>query len=199
MHADDFQWVNREVAVWQAYEPAVKCDLSSTALRFGERLVFIDPIPLAEDALATLVFDARPALIILTNGNHERAAAACRERWSIPIAAHTEALAELAIDPDEILDDGDLLIDELTVVTIPGAGPGEIAVCTRDGTVCLGDALIQLPPDGLALLPGKYCRNAKLLPDSLRKLLRFEIRVLTFAHGSPIVSGARSHLEALLA
>lgn len=199
MHADEFQWITPEVAFWEAYAPAVKCDLSSAALRLGERLVFIDPIPLAGDALAELTDGLQPALIVLTNGNHERAAAAYRERWGIPIAAHEEARAGLTLAPEQVLRDGDSLLDELTVVSIPGAGPGEIAVAGKSGVVCAGDALIQLPPDGLALLPAKYCRDAKVLPDSLRKLLRFDIRVLTFAHGSPIVAGARSKLEALLA
>ncbi|MEO8354137.1 MAG: hypothetical protein ABI680_20605, partial [Chthoniobacteraceae bacterium] len=104
MQAGEFQWANPAVAVWQAYEPAVKCDLSSTALRLGGRLILIDPIPLAGDALTELTRDARPALIILTNGNHERAAAAFRARWNIPIAAHQDALTELAIDPDQILE-----------------------------------------------------------------------------------------------
>ena len=95
MRAEEFQVVSPSLAVWQAYEPAVKCELSSCARRFGDELVFIDPIPLAADALAELTALAAPLAVVCTNGNHARAAEEYRARFGIPVLAHADAVAEL--------------------------------------------------------------------------------------------------------
>ena len=197
VQAAEYQAVTGDVFYWQAYEPAVKCDLSCCALRVGGRLVFVDPIPLAEEALAELTAEAAPALIVLTNGNHARAAAAYRERFGVPIASALEGMEEFV--PDQVLADGDTLLGALTVIALPGAGAGEIALHGPGGIVCIGDALIHIEPLGFAVLPEKYCGDVKLLRASLRKLLRFDFGVLTFAHGLPIVTDARGRLESLIA
>ena len=167
------------------------------ALRVGGRLVFVDPIPLAAAALAELVADAAPALIVLTNGNHARAAAEYRERFGVPVVGGVDVMDETIVD--QVVADGDTLLSAISVVTLPGGGPGEIALHAPAGVVCVGDALINLEPHGFAMLPEKYCGDAKLLRASLRKLLRFDFGVLTFAHGLPIVTDARRRLESLLA
>lgn len=195
--ADEIQIVTPALAVWQAYEPAVKCDLTSAALRLGEKLVLIDPIALTGSAAAELATFGTPALIVCTNGNHARAADDFRERHRIPLAAHADSALETSIDLP--LADGSRVLDAIEVCTLPGAAAGEIALLAPDGLACVGDALINLPPEGFRFLPDKYCSDAKLLRGSLRKLLRWDLRVLTFAHGWPLVASARDRLAALLA
>ena len=196
--ADEFQQVTDGLYFWQAYDPAVKVDLSCCARRTARGLVFIDPIPLAREALAELCEVAAPAAIILTNGNHARAAAEYRKRFSIPIFAHTAAVAELGIPIDQEIADGETVLDEITVTALPGAAPGEIAL-HAGGVLHVGDALIHLAPHGFAPLPEKYCADAKEMRASLGKLLRFPFEVLTFAHGLPLVFQARQRLAQLLA
>ena len=198
MRADEFQVVSPSLAVWQAYEPAVKCELSSCARRFGNELVFIDPIPLAKAALAELVADATPVAIIVTNGNHARAAAEFRDRFSIPILAHSAAAAELGIAIDQSLAEGDAAFGRFSVIEIAGAPAGEIALYA-DGIAHLGDALINLDPLGFTTLPEKYCADPWEMRRALGKLLRFDFELLTFAHGLPLVSQAKRRLEQLLA
>ena len=194
--AAEFQVVTPSLAFWQAYEPAVKCDLSCCARRFGKDLVFIDPIPLAKAALAELTADTTPAAIIVTNGNHARAAAEFRDRFSIPILAH--AAADLEITADQTLAEGDVALGYLEVVHIAGAPAGEIAL-HADGVMHVGDALIHLEATGFTLLPDKYCADPREMRKALGKLLRFEFELLTFAHGLPLISQARRRLETLLA
>lgn len=196
--ADEFQLVTEHLAFWQSYEPAVKCDLSSCAVRTRLGLVFIDPIPLAPPALAELAA-AAPIAVILTNGNHTRAAAEFRERFSLPILAAPEAVPALGIAVDREISDGEVLFDELTVLAVPGAGPGEIALHFAAGAMLVGDALIHVEPHGFSLLPAKYCADPAEMSVGLQKLLRFNFEVLTFAHGFPIVHDARRRLETLLA
>lgn len=197
--ATEVHEVAEDLRVWQAYDPAVKCDLSSAALRTGAGSIWVDPIDLGKEPLHALLADFNPALIVLTNGNHLRAAQRFRERFGVPIAAHHDAAAELEIELDRLLSDGDTLLDSVDVVSVPGAGAGEIALNLRGRVLCAGDALIHLEPNGFGRLPPKYCANARLLDGSLRKLLPRDFQILTFAHGLPIVAQAHARLAALLA
>ena len=63
----------------------------------------------------------------------------------------------------------------------------------------VGDALINFEPYGFDFLPAKYCRDFKLMRRSLPKLLGYTFERMLFAHGTPILSGARAKLERLLA
>jgi hypothetical protein len=63
----------------------------------------------------------------------------------------------------------------------------------------MGDALINFEPHGFALLPAKYCRDSKLMRQSLPRLLERPFERMLFAHGTPILSGAHTRLEQLLA
>ena len=195
--ATDFQTITPTLFAWQAFDPAVKCDLSSCALDTADGLIFIDPIALPEAALGRLLHGRKPRAIVLTNGNHTRAGGALRERLGVKIFASHDA-AGLEITPDETLIEGQIAPGEMEVIALPGAGPGEIALIGLD-VACVGDALIHLPPEGLRLLPDKYCANPEQMRRSLRKLLSCDFQVMTFAHGAPLIGEAHKKLEQLLA
>jgi hypothetical protein len=128
--ADEFQLIRPDLAFWQL-RPAVKA-ISQSARWVGSQLVFIDPIPLAAPALEELAALATPAAIVLTNGNHARAAAKFRAQFSIPIFAHADAVAEMDIPIDGALEDGAMVADALAW-RVPGRG-------ARGGRVCGGGA-----------------------------------------------------------
>ena len=193
--ADELQQVRDGLWFWQRFQPSVKVDCSSCAVRLGAGLILVDPIPLAAEAMEELCVLGAIAGIVATNGNHDRAVAEMRERFGVPVFAH----AATGLETDRAVSEGTRIFDQLEVVEIAGAGPGEIALHDPRGWMIVGDALTNLEPDGLALLPAKYCADEDEMRVSLRKLLRFPIEVLTFAHGLPLVSRARPRLEVLLA
>ena len=195
--ATDFQTVTPSLFTWQAFDPSVKCDLSSCAFDSDDGLIFVDPIELSEPALVRLLDARKPGGIILTNGNHARAAENFRARLGVKAWAPRDA-GGLEIVPDETLAEGQSAPGGLRVIAMPGAGPGEIALFGR-GVLCIGDALIHLPPQGLRLLPAKYCAEPGQMVHSLRKLLSCDFQVVTFAHGAPLVTAARRQIEQLLA
>lgn len=195
--ADEIHRVTPHLFVWQAYEPAVKCDLTSAALKTDAGLVLVDPILLADEALDELMAEGTPVLIVCTNANHARAAGEYRKKFGVKVLAHRDASPGLEVTPDEWLDDNTRLIDALDVCSLPGGSPGEVGLRCGD-IVCLGDAVIHLPDHGFAILPEKYCTDVKLLRQSLQKLLRWEFSVLTFAHGLPLTTQARDRLTSLL-
>lgn len=194
---DEVSHIGAGVAVWTQYDPSVKAELWSTAIRTRSALLYIvDPIPLAPAALAALVSGASVGGIVVSNENHFREAASFSERLAAPVIVH----AELAQTDQCPVQDGEMLTDGLRVIHIPGAPRGEFALHLADGagTVVVGDALINFEPHGFAFLPDKYCVDPRLMRRSLRKRLALDFDRMVFAHGTPVMSGARAKLQRLL-
>ena len=190
--ASDLTFVPPNYAIWQLYDPSAKVDLFSTALRVGRGTLMVDPVPLTADARVEL---GKIEAVLVTNANHARAAADFA--GPDPILVPTELANDF---PNaQYLADG-MRIHGLTAMAIPGAVPGEFAFHdARDGgALIVGDALINFGPDGFCLLPAKYCVDRKEMIRSLHNLLDFTFVRAFFAHGFPIVTGARDRLAALL-
>ena len=198
--ASDFDRIAPYLALWHSYDPAVKAELYSTCLLTCGGACLIDPIPLESEALDELVGSARVAGIIVTSSNHDRASSRFAEKFSVPIFAPSETFPDKTQCKFRSVADGDEICDELRVIGIEGAGPGEIALYhpADNGTLIVGDALINFEPYGFIFLPGKYCSNEKEMRQSLRKLLDYKAERMLFAHGMPILSGASDRLQRLL-
>jgi hypothetical protein len=196
---DEIQPVNDRLVFWQGYDPVVKVDLSSHAYLTPQGWVVIDPIALCDEALAELSSREKIAAIILTNANHGRAAVDYHKKSGAPIFAHTGATGGFSVEVDHWIQDGED-VSGLAVIHLPGFVAGEIALHSQKagGVMMMGDALINLQSTGFSLLPDKYCDDPKLARNSLQKLLQFSFEVMTFAHGLPIIAGARRQLEPLL-
>jgi hypothetical protein len=198
--ASDFDRIAPYLALWHTYDPAVKAELYSTCLLSSDGACLIDPIPLESEALDELVGSARVAGIIVTSSNHDRASAQLAEKFSVPTFAPSETFPDKTSRKFRSVADGDEICDELRVIGIEGAGPGEIALYypADNGTLIVGDALINFEPYGFTFLPGKYCSNEKEMRRSLRKLLDYNAERMLFAHGMAILSGASDRLQRLL-
>jgi hypothetical protein len=198
--AQELDQVSRGVFVWQAYDGRVKADLFSTALKTRAGTYMVDPIVLEPDDLLSLQKHQKAAGIFVTNVNHARASAEFAKALSLSIYVH----GGLSGSPDFLgatwVKDAEMFSPGLTAVEIDGAPAGEMALHCEDngGTMVLGDALINFEPHGFGLLPDKYCLDPKLMRRSLRKLLDYTFERILFAHGTPILAGARARVEQLL-
>lgn len=184
------------LTIWHRYNPKVKAELFSTALRSEAIVYLIDPSYLDPESLGFLLGNWTVAGVIATNGNHERDSALYARQFSAPFYATSEAGIPGALP----ICDGQILAGGLRVITIEGAAPGECALhCGHSGgTLIMGDALINMEPYGFTFLPAKYCSNQKQMRKSLRKLLGQPFERMLFAHGTPLISGARDRLRTLL-
>jgi hypothetical protein len=187
------------IFIWEVYDPVVKADLFSTGLETSAGTYLIDPVDLTAQALQSLGVGPKIAGIIVTNENHGRAAEQFAARFSVPIFVH-EALERGAFQQGRVLGDGEEIEPGLIALAIDGAPAGEMAFhyAAAGGTMVVGDALIHFEPYGFDLLPDKYCRDSKRMRQSLPKLLDYSFERMLFAHGTPILSGARQRLEQLL-
>ncbi|HZE57178.1 MAG TPA: hypothetical protein VE031_04935 [Chthoniobacterales bacterium] len=180
--AAELEPITLGIWIWRFYDPAIKADLFSTAIKTSHGIYLVDPVPLAPDATSELSEQGAIAGIVVTNENHGRAADDFARRFQV-----------------EVYDRGSIG-SGLGAISIEGGPAGEIAVyCDADhGTLIIGDALINFEPHGFTLLPSKYCSNAKLMRKSLPKLLDYQFERMLFAHGTPILTAARQRLEQLL-
>ena len=197
--ASEIEPVSPGISIWRCYDPSVKADLFSTALETASGTYLIDPIPLAPEAVASLAGQAKVAGIIVTNENHERAAAQFSEKFAVPIYLSAALLSTTQLPSAAPVQDKRFPA-ALTAVEIEGGPAGEIAIhfAGGDGTMVVGDALINFEPYGFALLPAKYCSNFKVMRRSLSRLLDYSFDRMLFAHGLPILVRARERLEQLL-
>ncbi len=198
--ATSIQEIGPGLLYWSAYCPRVKTDLCCAAWKSPDGWVLVDPVLLSEEAWEETFGAedgaAKPVAIVLTNGNHDRAAMHYRKKLGIPIHAAPEA--EETLDATVDVELSDAPVHGLKPIPIPGGGPGETAFLSPDGCLFLGDAVINLDSHGLALLPKKYCRDEKESRASLRKLLDHEFSLVIFAHGTPLRRQAKERLRALL-
>jgi hypothetical protein len=182
--ASEIETIAAGLSLWRLYDPTVKAELYSTAITIAQCTYLIDPVPLTPDALAELGTPNAIAGIVVTNENHERAAPQFADRFKVPIYSAGAPGFPLG----------------LTAVQIEGAVVGEMAVYSEaaGAVVVIGDALINFEPYGFTFLPPKYCSNVKVMRHSLSKLLDYSFERMFFAHGAPILTGARRRLEQLL-
>jgi glyoxylase-like metal-dependent hydrolase (beta-lactamase superfamily II) len=123
-HADEFQTLSDTLYHWSVYEPAVKCEIGCSALKLPSGWVVVDPVPLAAPAWKELLALAPLRAVLLTNGNHVRAAAVLRQQHAVPIVTAidtrrdiTELKADITLLPNELL-------YGITAIALPGATPG---------------------------------------------------------------------------
>jgi glyoxylase-like metal-dependent hydrolase (beta-lactamase superfamily II) len=199
--APDLVALHEGLFLWQAYDPAVRAKLFSTAVATAtDQIILVDPIALAESELDQLSEHGRIGGIVITNVNHDRAAQVYSTKFSAPVFGHRASFADEQLASASFVRERDKIAGELEIIELQGAAPGEIALyhSANGGTLIVGDALINFPPYGFAWLPRKYCTNENQLRRSLRKLLDYRAEHILFAHGTPILSGASAHLCDLL-
>jgi glyoxylase-like metal-dependent hydrolase (beta-lactamase superfamily II) len=198
--ADELHPVANTLLFWQAYDPEVKADLSSTAIATEDGLFLVDPIPLADAAMKQLSQTRSLAGVIVTNANHLRASVQFAEQFDLPVFARPGTFPDTAPSRLTEIENGARICNSLEVIAIEGAVPGEIVLNSsgNDAALIVGDALINFEPYGFTFLPRKYCSNQKQMRQSLRKLLDRQAERILFAHGTPILSQASARLQQLL-
>ena len=133
--------------------------------------------------------------MVLTSGNHQRESLTLAKHFGIPVFAPENAGDDIIAD--QRFRSGDAVAG-MESIALPGFGPGETAFL-HEGALIFGDALINLEPEGLRLLPEKYREDKKQSLRSLVALKSLQPQILLFAHGSPIVQAAPERLQGCLA
>ena len=196
----ELRTVSRNLYGWASFHPQWKVDFNSYALKTAEGVVFIDPLKPGPDIIKKLEALGEPIGILLTNAHHDRDADWFRKQYEIQIYAHEKSKADCDTTIDILLMDGERLPGGVKAVHMPGSSAGETAFYARPGggIVLLGDTLMNQGDKGLTLLPEPYIEDKQQAVKSLQKLLDLNFKIITFAHGDPIVQSARNEIVKFL-
>ena len=182
---------------WRIHNSGIGGNVSSShALATDDDCVLIDPVRLAEDAMASL---PRPTAIVLTARCHQRSAWRYREQFGIEVWLPGDA-SPADEEPDHRYADGDVLPGGLVAVRTPGPEwPHYSLLLEGDlGVVFCSDLVMHAGDGTLHLVPPEFHEDPAETRRSVDKLLGLPFAILCFDHGAPIVGDPKAALRTLL-
>lgn len=187
---------------WTTFHDGIRARVSSHYVEPAGAL--IDPrVP--EDGLDGFAGVGRPAQIVLTSGLHARDSEQFADAFGCVIRASPEALERLDGELDaQPYAAGDEVAPGVTAIHIGSLAPDEYAlhIDVAGGAICFADAVIRYA-DTIGFVPDSLMGDdAAAVKDGLRSALRGlltrEFDHLLFAHGDPLIGGAKHALRDFL-
>jgi glyoxylase-like metal-dependent hydrolase (beta-lactamase superfamily II) len=158
--------------------------------------VLIDPVRLADDALAALT---PVTAIVLTAATHQRASWRYRRQFDarVYLPRGSRVTDE---EPDEHYGAGDVLPGELEAVHTPGPEDPHYALLRSEAPgVLFCPDLVMLEQDELLFVPAEFHEDGEETRRSVERLLDLPFEVLCLDHGPPITHDPKRSLRRLLA
>lgn len=174
-------------------------DFNGYAVRLPAGLALIDPACSDDDDWSQLDALGRPAAILLTNKDHERACDELRRRFGAPVWIHEADAPLLQAPPDRSWADGETLLGALRVLRFTRLkSPGECAFWWPERRMLfVGDILTGHPAGELGLVM-KHRDKPEVL-EEVRRLLEPDFDALLVGDGQPFLEGGKSAVERFLA
>jgi glyoxylase-like metal-dependent hydrolase (beta-lactamase superfamily II) len=185
---------------WSVWNEPRKLWFNGHLLHVGEQWVAIDPVELSDEVVAAIEALGKPSLCVITNRDHERAAAAFGERFGARVvvprhdaAAMAPAIAEHPFHP------GDVLAGELRAIAVADAkSPGETALhWPARRLLVLGDAAVGRPAGALSMLPADKFADLPAARAGVAQLAELDIDILLVGDGEDLLTGGTAALHAL--
>lgn len=153
--------------------------------------LLVDPLALDENDLREILSRGGVQWIVVTNRDHERAAAAAAERFGARVAASEPDAREMSVRADRLLCDSDA-VGDATVIALDGLKTaGEFALhLPGKQTLIVGDALWGDPAGSLRMMPDEKLIDPVRAARSLCKLRAVHPRNILLGDGAPIFDRA---------
>jgi hypothetical protein len=183
---------------WRIYNSAIGGAVSSShALTGPQGSVLIDPVRLADDALAAL---PRPSAIVLTAKCHQRAAWRYRAQFGAPVWLPADAPVADE-EPDRRYDEGDTLPGGLLAIRTPGPEWPHYSFLLEGepGVLFCSDLIGHGGDRDLHFIPPEYHEDPAETRRSVRRLLDVPFAILCLDHGAPLTDDPKEALQRLLA
>jgi hypothetical protein len=181
---------------WVQNELIGGAESTSHAVRVDGGVVFVDPVRLAEDALAAL---GKVTAVCLTAQCHQRSAWRFRRELGARVWA-PEGTRPMEEEPDERYGEGDVLPAGLRAVHTPG--PEEVHYSfLREGDPAVlfcSDLLTHYEGRDLDFVPLRYHSDPEQTRRTVEGLLELDFAVLCLAHGAPLADDPKTAIRALL-
>jgi uncharacterized cupin superfamily protein len=181
---------------WSVFNERRQIDFNGHLWVRDEGNVLIDPAAMIESDQQQLDRLGGAAWIVLTNRDHEREAAAFRERTGAKVAAHADDVAEIEVPVDRILSDGEEIVPGLKAIHLRfSKSRGEFALYWPDKRLVLsGDLVVGEPIGRLTLLADEKLEDPPAAALELRKLLALDFDAMLVGDGHSILYDARERL-----
>jgi len=158
----------------------------------------VDPLEPDADDLAYV--DARGlAAVVITNRDHERAAALFAQRYNVPVLASLPDANEMSVPVTRTVQHDEMVFG-WRVVSFDGfKTPGEFALFHRASRSAItGDAFWGVPAGAVRLMPDEKLEDPARAALSARQLLSAGVRHLLVGDGMPIFHNAWDALVTML-
>lgn len=186
--------------MWSRWQPDRGLNFNSWLVAGAAGAFVVDPLEPHDDGVFERCRAAGVRTIVITNRDHQRAAADFARELDAQIAAPAADAPLLSIPVDRELRDGDELFG-WRVITLAGfKTPGEMVLYSRDLRAAIsGDAFWGAPAGALRLMPDDKLADPVRAILAARRVRALEIEHLLVGDGAPIFGGARRALDSLIA
>jgi glyoxylase-like metal-dependent hydrolase (beta-lactamase superfamily II) len=183
---------------WTVHDERIDFRSDAYAVATAEGVLLIDPLPLADDRLASL---GQAAAICLTGAHHQRSAWRFRRALGVPVHA-PEGGRRMEEEPDAVYGAGARLPGGLRAIHAPGPTDAHYALLLErpggDGVLFIADLLLRYGDGPLTFVPDRHLDDPALARETVRGLLELPIATLCPAHGAPAVGDARAAMAEAL-
>jgi uncharacterized cupin superfamily protein len=158
----------------------------------------VDPLEPDADDLAFV--DARGlAAVVVTNRDHERAAAAFAQRYGVPVVAALPDAGEMTVAVSRTIAGGETIFGWRAIALDGFKTAGEFALFDpATQSAITGDALWGVPAGAVRLMPDEKLADPARAALSIRSLLALDVRHLLVGDGMPVFQRGWDALNELL-
>ncbi|MGO8683884.1 MAG: MBL fold metallo-hydrolase [Thermoleophilia bacterium] len=182
---------------WRIHNSGIGGGISSSQALVGQAdCVFVDPVRLADDLLATL---PAPTVVALTARCHQRAAWRYRREFGAQVWLPEDAEAPDE-EPDSRYAEGDVLPGGLLVIRTPGPEWPHYSFLLDDdpGILFCSDLVMRPEGEDLRFVPFEFHEDPAATRHSVERLLDLPFAILCLAHGEPLTDNPKAKLRTLL-
>lgn len=190
-----------DVARWSVWNQPRQLWFNGHLLRVGGAVVAVDPVPFGDEVARAIDAFGAPSICVVTNRDHERAAAEVRARWGARVLVPGADAGEIRLVADGTIGDGDAIAGALRAVAVAGAKTaGELALhWPARGLLVLGDAALGRPAGALSLLPAEKLPDVVAARAGVAALAALGAEIVLVGDGDDLLSGGIAALRALAA
>ena len=189
-----------DLFTWSCFDESRDIDFNSVAWIRPDGNVLIDPLPLSEHDRAHLQRLGGAALVIVTNGDHTRAAEAIAKEFGAALQGPRAEREGFPLACERWLGDGDEPVPGLRVFELHGSKtPGELALVLDGTTLITGDLIRAHAATTLHLLPEAKLTDRAQAVASIKRIADTcpQIDTVLVGDGWPLFHGGAQALAAL--
>lgn len=189
-----------DLFTWSCFDESRDIDFNSVAWIRPDGNVLIDPLPLSDHDRAHLQRLGGAALVIVTNGDHTRAAEAIAKEFGAALQGPRAEREGFPLACERWLGDGDEPVPGLRVFELHGSKtPGELALVLDGTTLITGDLIRAHAATTLHLLPEAKLTDRAQAVASIKRIADTcpQIDTVLVGDGWPLFHGGAQALAAL--